>query len=55
MSELITKKELSEILKVTERTIDKWRTNLNLPFYKFGKEIKFKLIEIEEWAKERGK
>lgn len=55
MDQYLTRKELSELLNVTERTIDIWRKDAALPCYRFGRNVKFKLDEIEQWAKERGK
>jgi len=53
LRDFITKKELAVRHGVKLRTIDSWIRDKNLPFYKFGSNIVFKEIELEQWGKEQ--
>lgn len=46
-------KELSEYLDTPVKTIRYWITMRKIPYYKFGKLVKFDLQEIDKWAEER--
>ena len=52
--ELLTKQELSKLLKVTEATIDRWR-KAGMPFIKTGKLVRFKKEEVMDWFKSQQK
>ena len=52
-SELITRKELAERLKVSERTIDIWRSEKGLPFTKISRFIRFDIEAVNEWIKKQ--
>lgn len=49
--ELLTRKELAEELKVTERTIDIWRASKGLPFIKMGALVRFERERVLEWLR----
>lgn len=42
----ITSGELAQILNVSEHTIRKWRQLEMIPYYKFGRSLRFKLSEV---------
>ncbi|MDD5505114.1 MAG: PTS sugar transporter subunit IIA [Candidatus Omnitrophica bacterium] len=43
-------KELSSLLRVTERTIYRWIQQKNIPFYRVHDQYRFNRIEIMDWA-----
>lgn len=49
--EILTKKEVAEILKITERMVDKLRKE-GLPSFKVGTNVRFEKKEVLEWIKE---
>lgn len=51
MEKLINVKELGEALGISRSTINKWRRELDLPFYKVGKAVRFKQQEVEAWLR----
>jgi excisionase family DNA binding protein len=51
---ILTKKQLADYLKVTERTIDRLREE-GLPCFNVGKVIRFDRDEVLKWLKENGK
>lgn len=54
MSEkLLTKKELAAATGLTVSFIEKARRRLDLPCYKLGGLVRFKLSEYELWLKQR--
>lgn len=46
--EILTKKEMAELLKVNERTVDQLRKK-GLPHFKVGRNVRFKKNEALEW------
>jgi excisionase family DNA binding protein len=53
--EFLTTDELCDWLKITRRTIERWRKN-GLPFYKIGSSVRFKKEEVLSWIEQnRGK
>jgi DNA-binding transcriptional MerR regulator len=48
--EILTKKELSKLLKVTERTIDRLRKE-GLPWFYVASDIRFYKEEVLTWLK----
>lgn len=48
----ITIKELCNRLKVTRQTIYEWRKQ-GLPYYKFGKLVRFDYDEVKKWLESR--
>lgn len=52
---MLTVKELAKKLGLSERTIYSYRTRLGLPYYKFGRSIRFDEKEVEEWLAKRKK
>jgi excisionase family DNA binding protein len=45
---LITRKQVAELLSVSLRTVDRWIARGELPYYKLGKVVRFKLSDIQE-------
>ena len=52
MGTLMDKKDLALKLKISEATIDRWRTK-GLPHIKLEKIIRFDWDEVETWIQER--
>ena len=54
-NELLTVDELSDILKISRSTIDRWRKE-GMPCKRIGRGIRFKFEEVEKWLdKNKGK
>ena len=51
---LITVRELSNTIGISQITIYRWSTLGFIPCYRFGKKKMFRLDEVMEWAKNRG-
>jgi excisionase family DNA binding protein len=51
-SKLLTRKEAAEVLGCKENTLAVWATNkrYNLPFYKIGRLVKYKLTDLENFV-----
>lgn len=49
---LLTTKEVSQYLGVSERTIFNWRSE-GMPYKKIGKVIRFDSGEVEKWVDEQ--
>jgi excisionase family DNA binding protein len=49
--EFLTTDELCEWLKITRRTIERWRKS-GLPFYKIGSSVRFKKEEVLSWIEQ---
>lgn len=54
MKELITTKELTQLLKVSRQAIADWR-KAGMPYMKLGTRVRFDYDEVINWLKERGK
>jgi len=52
MNDILTKKEVSQFLKCSIGMVDKLMSN-NLPYYKIGRNVKFKKEEIIDYLEER--
>ncbi|SHF60633.1 transcriptional regulator, AlpA family [Desulforamulus putei DSM 12395] len=52
--ELLTTDEICEWLKVTRRTIERWRKN-GLPFFKIGSSVRFNKEEVLKWIEQNSK
>ena len=48
MNDILTKKEVSQFLKCSIGMVDKLMSN-NLPYYKIGRNVKFKKEDIENY------
>lgn len=50
-NQLLTRKEASKFLGVKENTLAVWATNkrYNLPFYKVGRLVKYKISDLEKF------
>lgn len=55
MDPLLTAKELSEILKVSPRTIREWTRKNMIPYMKLGGTIRFNERQIETWLVKKSK
>jgi len=51
--EILTKKELADTLKVTEKTVDNLRKK-GLPFFKVGNNIRFDKNKVLSWLEKGG-
>jgi excisionase family DNA binding protein len=50
LNKLITRKEAAEILGLKPNTLAVWATEKrNLPYYKIGSSVKYKLSDIEQF------
>ncbi|MFT6259207.1 MAG: excisionase family DNA binding protein [Rickettsiales bacterium] len=51
-NQLLTRKEAAEVLGCKENTLAVWATNkrYNLPFYKIGRLVKYKLSDLENFV-----
>jgi excisionase family DNA binding protein len=51
-NQLLTRKEAAEFLGCKENTLAVWATNkrYNLPFYKVGRLVKYKLNDLENFV-----
>lgn len=54
MEEYLTKKELAQLLKVHESTVDRWRRE-GLPYIKVSRKVLFDEAQVKEWLKEKAK
>jgi len=45
--------EIANFLGVKESTIRAWVHTRQIPYYKIGRLVKFKLEEIEQWIQEK--
>ncbi|WP_461257189.1 helix-turn-helix domain-containing protein [Treponema sp. R80B11-R83G3] len=54
METYLTIEELAKYLNYSEKTIRKWVLNRLIPFHKIGKNIRFRLSEIEKWVDGNG-
>ena len=54
METYLTIKELAEYLRLTDKTIQRWVINGELPYHKIKKVIRFRVSEIEKWINESG-
>lgn len=51
METFLTKTELSEIIKVSEATIDRWRKE-GMPYEKMGRGVRFNEKEVLDWIRQ---
>jgi len=49
---MLNKKEVSELFKVTTRTIENW-VKIGLPYYQVGGTIRFEEKPVKEWFKKQ--
>jgi excisionase family DNA binding protein len=53
-SDILTEKDVANILSVKPRTVRLWRHSRGLPFIKITtKEIRFRRADIDEWLERR--
>ena len=52
---LVTTKELAELLRVSTRSIRKWKAKKGLPYRCVGADLRFDLAEVDEWTKRHRK
>jgi hypothetical protein len=54
IQKLVSEKEACKILDCRPNTLAVWRTNkrYNLPFYKIGRLVKYKISDLEEFIQE---
>ncbi len=46
-------KELAKYIGITEGTLYVWVCHKRIPYYKFGKALRFDLAEIDAWASKK--
>lgn len=51
MSELLNNNEMSERLKVSRMTLNRWR-KLGMPSRNIGKSVRFNVEEVDKWIEE---
>jgi excisionase family DNA binding protein len=54
LQEYLTKKELSQLLRVHETTVDRWRKE-GMPFIKVTKKVLFDKVKVQEWLNHKSK
>ena len=56
-TQLLSRKSAAEFLGVQENTLAVWATNkrYNLPFYKVGRLVKYKISDLENFIQENQK
>ena len=52
--ELMTVKDLATELKVAPKTIYGWVERGEVPFYRFGRALRFRLEEVVAWGRQAG-
>ena len=52
MERYISSEEASEYLGINKDTLQRWITNKDIPCHRVGRLWKFKLSEIDAWAKD---
>ena len=52
MPELLTRKELAKLLKISEKTIDRLREGRKIPFCKVGRSIRFNKKDVLEYLEQ---
>ncbi|ALS38478.1 excisionase family DNA binding protein [Enterococcus rotai] len=50
----VTKTQLAELLNVSENTIMRMREQ-GMPYFSFGKVVRYNLIEVQEWMRNYNK
>jgi len=55
MEKLLTVKDLSEYLQVSQALVYKWVNYGFIPYIKIGSILRFKAIDVEKWIKRREK
>ncbi len=57
IQKLVSEKEACKILDCRPNTLAVWRTNkrYDLPFYKIGRLVKYKISDLEEFIQENRK
>lgn len=48
---LLTINEVAEYLQISEVTLKKWVKNNDIPYYRVGKNFRFKRSDLDEWLK----
>jgi len=49
----LTKKDVAQMLQVTERTVDNYMDRGFLPYFKLGRTVRFRLKDIEAHIEEK--
>jgi excisionase family DNA binding protein len=50
---LLTKKEISEYFKITERTIEVWMRRRYIPYIKIGQSVRFRVASVLRYVDEK--
>ena len=50
---MMTIEELAEFLSISRYTLYNWTSTRNLPFYKIGRTVRFRMKDIEAWLEKQ--
>ena len=50
---LVDKGQVAKFLGVSTDTVDKERIKTDLPYYKLGRKVRFRISEVEAWLKQK--
>lgn len=49
MSEILTSTQVMDRYHISAKTLVAWKTRLKLPFLAFGREHRYRLVDLESW------
>lgn len=52
-TDVMTKREVAEFMRCTERQIDRLRENHGFPWFRFGSQTRFSLCDVQHWIEEQ--
>jgi excisionase family DNA binding protein len=52
MQQLLNKRELAEMIRVSKSTISKWVSEKKIPFLKLGTCVRFNQSDIQRWLRD---
>lgn len=52
-TDVMTKREVAEFMRCTERQIDRLRENHGFPWFRFGSQTRFSLRDVQRWIEEQ--
>jgi excisionase family DNA binding protein len=53
MNQLLTKKDVASVLRITVRGVDKMVIEKRIPYLKLGKMVRFNPTTLEKWMESR--
>jgi hypothetical protein len=51
MSEILSSNQVMERYQITAKTLVAWKTRLKLPFLAFGREHRYRMVDLETWER----